>query len=145
MSTPAVSPLFMKNALVKLTFTGDSLVDFACHVRSVAVVPNPGKIVTYTPLCPDAAYSDQEADTFTLEMSGVQSWDAVGLARKLWEKAGTDVVFRIEAYGVAVTTSKPAMTGTAKVVRPTYGGEAGSWAEFDVVMPISVTPTIAIV
>lgn len=120
-------------------------VDFACHVSDVAVVPTPGKVVTFTPLCPDGSVSETAADTFALEFTGAQDWSATGLARLLWDHAGEAVPFEINAYGVAPATSTPSMVGIATAVRPQYGGKAEEYAPLDVSMPITGTPTLDIV
>jgi hypothetical protein len=140
-ATPAVSPLFVKNAIVSLGFNGGAGVQLECHVRRAAIVPTPGDVVTYQPLCTDASYSQAAADTFALELIGVQDWSATGLARLLWDNAGEDVTFSIAAYG-AIAANTPAMTGVAKAVRPPYGGTADEWAEFDLELPISGIPVL---
>ncbi len=141
MAGAATSPLFLKDAIVSLTFDGSAAETFECHVRTVEVVPEPGDVVTYQPLCSDNSYVETGPDTFTLHLAGVQDWSAAGLARLLWDNAGEDVTFSVAAYG-AIAADTPAMTGTAKVRRPAYGGEAESWAEFDVELPISGVPTL---
>lgn len=141
MSTPAVSPLFVKDAIVSLTFDAGPASLVECHVRRAAVVPTPGATVTYQPLCSDASYSETAADTFALELTGVQDWSATGLARLLWDNAGEDVAFSIAAYG-AIAANTPAMTGVCKAVRPAYGGTADEWGEFDVELPIVGIPAL---
>lgn len=140
MATPAVSPLFMRDAIVSLTFGAGPAVTVECHVKRVAVVPEQGEVTTYQPLCSDASYVEQAEDTFALELEGVQDWSATGLARLLWDNAGTEVPFSVAAYG-AIAAGTPAMVGTAKAVRPPYGGERDAWAEFDVELPIVGVPT----
>jgi hypothetical protein len=138
----AATPLFMKESIVTLTFGVDPAVDVACHVNRVAVVPEPGKVVTFTPLCPDGAVSQQGADTFTLELNGVQDWASGRLARLLWDHAGEEVPFEVNAYGVAAAASTPSMTGTARAVRPPYGGTAEEYAEMELELPIVGTPVL---
>lgn len=141
MATPAVSPLFVKDAIVSLGFNGGAAAAYECHVRRAAVVPTPGETVTYQPLCSDASYSETAADTFALELIGVQDWSATGLARLLWDNAGEDVTFSIAAYG-AIAAATPAMTGVCKAVRPPYGGTGDEWAEFDLELPIVGIPAL---
>jgi hypothetical protein len=118
-------------------------VDFACHVSGVSVVPTPGKVVTFTPLCPDGAVSETAADTFALEFTGAQDWSPTGLARLLWDHAGETVPFEVNAYGVAAASATPSAFGNAKAVRPTYGGKADEYAPLEVSLPIVGTPTIS--
>jgi hypothetical protein len=119
-------------------------IDFACHVEAVAVTVKPGKTVTFTPLCPDGAVSETGADEFALEFTGAQDWSATGLARLLWDHAGEVIPFRINAYGVEAAADTPSMVGSARAVRPQYGGKADEYAPLDVSLPVIGTPTLAV-
>jgi hypothetical protein len=141
--TAAVAPLFAKGFVVSLTFGAGPAVDVACHVRDAQIVPTPGKIVEYVPLCTDASYVETADDTFVLSLTGVQDWSATGLARLLWDHAGEEVPFVVNAYGdAAPSATHPSMTGTARAVRPAYGGERDAWAEIDVDLPVIGTPAL---
>lgn len=138
----AAVPLFMREAVVKLTFGAGPTVDLSCHVSDVEVTPKAGKVVTFTPLCPDGAVTEQGADTFTLDFEGAQDWSATGLARLLWDHAGEEVPFEINAYGAAAGASTPSMTGVARAVRPPYGGKAEEYAPLSVSLPIIGIPAL---
>ena len=136
-------------AAVVITLAGTAgsiarYVDVACHVSDVAIVPTPGKVITFTPLCPDGAVSEVGADTFALEFTGAQDWAPGGLARLLWDNAGETVLFAINAYGGVDAASTPGMKGSARVVRPSYGGKAEEYAPLDVSLPIIGIPTLAV-
>lgn len=136
----AAQPLFMKQAVLTLTFAG--AVDYACHVNRAELVPSPGKATTFTPLCPDGAVTEFGADTFVLALEGVQDWSADGLARLLWENAGDEIPFALNAYGTAPAADTPSMTGTVVVVRPPYGGSAEAFAELDLELPVVGVPVL---
>lgn len=120
------------------------MVDYACHLSAVSLDVKPGKVVTFTPLCPDGAVSEVGADEFTLEFTGAQDWAVGGLARLLWDNAGELVRFVINAYGVANTASTPGVAGVVRSVRPAYGGKADEYAPLEVSLPVVGVPTLAV-
>jgi len=65
---------------------------------------------------------------YLLNMTGVQSLDATGFWRLVWDKTGTDIPFTIAPFGnTAPSATQPHFTGTATVgPKPDLGGEAGN-------------------
>jgi hypothetical protein len=146
-----MAPLFMKEISLTLKVGAATAVEFNCNVSQAMLEPEPGDVVTYHTLCAAGSMSRSADPTWTLHLIGVQDWNgtagAVGLARFLADNAGALATFAFNAHGVAPVTASPATPaygGTCTIVAPTYGGEVNTWAEFDVALPVSGKPTIAV-
>jgi hypothetical protein len=76
----------------------------------------------------------------------VLDWDGArpGLARFLFENAGDDATFVMNAYSATADESElePEMTGTCKLVPIPYGGTGNAFATATVRLPITGTPTL---
>jgi hypothetical protein len=70
---------------------------------------------------------------------------STGLARFLWDNAGQDATFYLSAFGSgqAPGVGKPAVSGTVRIVAPSYGGEVNTYAELDVTLPCLAKPTLS--
>lgn len=138
----AYSPLFMRD--VSLTL-GTGSTEYNCQVAAAAVEVTPGDEVTYTTLCSDGTFSEVGRSTYALALRLGQDWaNAQGLARWLWDNEGTTAAFRLQAHGsgTASSTDAPAMTGTVRIVAPSYGGEVDNYAEAEVTLPCVAKPTL---
>lgn len=137
--------LFLKD--VSLTFeipTPGTPVEFNCSAHTVEVVPTPGDDITYRVLCPDGTLTQKGASTYVLHVVGSQDWSATGLSRFLWDNAGATAHFVAQAHGaaVAISTTAPGFEGDVVLVEGNYGGEADTWAEFDVELPCVTRPDL---
>lgn len=138
----AYSPLFMRD--VSLTL-GEGAAEYNCQVASAMVEVSPGDEVTYVTLCSDGSFSEVGRSTYALALRLGQDWaDAQGLARFLWDNEGAVLPFRLQAHGSATdsSTTAPAMTGTVRIVAPSYGGEVDAYAEAEVSLPCTAKPVL---
>lgn len=139
--------VYMRDALVQLKLaTGGTWAFYQGQVSTAAVEVEAGDTVTY-PVLDGTVPTQVGAPSYALHLVAAQDWDVTtGLARFLFDNDGKDAVFAIQAHGALTTpsTSKPAMTGTVRLVAGTYGGEVGTYAELDVSMPCATKPTLAI-
>jgi hypothetical protein len=146
-----VVALFMKEISLTLKVGAATAVEFNCNVSQALLEPEPGDVVTYHTLCAAGSMSRSADPTWSLHLIGVQDWDGtsgkVGLARFLADNAGLIATFAYNAHGVAPvvpTPATPAYGGTCTIAAPTYGGEVNKWAEFDVKLPVSGKPVLAV-
>lgn len=143
------TPLFMRDVslTLKLLPAGPSRVQYNCDVHLAEVVAEPGDEVSYRTLCPTGTFSSIGATTFGLHLVAAQDWSTTGLARFLWENDGALAEFQYQPHGAAVippTAAMPGMTGTVRLIAPTMGGEADTYAELDVTLPCSAKPALAV-
>lgn len=141
------NPLFVKDASVKLTVTPPgTAAEFNCDVHSVTVEATPGDDVTYQTLCPNGSYTRKGTTTYVLHLTGVQDWATDGLSLFLWNHAGAQATALVQAHGAtqAPDASHPTMSMSVTLVEGSYGGEADTWAEFDVSLPCSGRPTLGV-
>lgn len=143
-----MAPLFMREISLTLMVAGGPgpATEFHCDVHSATIEAEPGDDVTYQTLCVDGSYSQRGKTTYALHLVGVQNWDAPGLARFLDEHDGDSLDFVFQAHGSAVAPSAatPAKSGTCIGQAPSYGGEADTWAEYDVSLPITGVPVTVV-
>ena len=142
------TPLFMRDVslTLKLLPSGPSRVQYNCDVHLAEVIAEPGDEVTYQTLCPTGTYSSVGKTTFALHLVAAQDWSTTGLARFLFENDGALAEFQYQPHGSTVippTAALPGMAGTVRLIAPTMGGEADTYAELDVTLPCSSKPTLA--
>jgi hypothetical protein len=139
------SPLFMRDVSLTLKLAAGTRVQFNCDIHTAEVITEPGDVVEYQTLCATGSFSSIGKSTYTLHIVAAQDWSTTGLARFLWDNDGALADFQYQAHGTSVippTTAFPGMSGTVRLVAPTYGGEADTYAELDVELPCSSRPTI---
>lgn len=141
------TPLFMRDVslTIKLLPAGPTRVQYNCDVHLAEVVPTPGDDVTYQTLCPTGSFSNRGKTTYALHLVAAQDWSATGLAKFLWDNDGASAEVQYQAHGASVippTVNAPGMAGTIVLVAPTYGGEADTFAEFEVTMPFTSKPSV---
>jgi hypothetical protein len=146
----AGNPLFMRDVSLTLTIGADPALEVNCDVHTVEVVTTPGDEVNYQTLCPDGSFSEVGRSSYALHIVAAQDWGPTGLARVLWEQEGEQAEFRYQAHGADVATTDapsdtvPGMMGTIRLIAPTYGGEADTFAEIDVTLPCATKPEIVV-
>lgn len=144
----AGNPLFMRDVSLTLTIGADPAIEVNCDVHTVEVVTTPGDEVTYQTLCPDGSFSEVARSSYALHIVAAQDWGADGLARVLWEHEAEEAEFRYQAHGSEVggadapSDAAPGMMGSVRLIAPTYGGEADTFAELDVTLPCLTKPTL---
>jgi len=143
------TPLFMRDVslTLKLLPSGPSRVQFNCDVHLAEVISEPGDTVDYQTLCPTGSFSSIGKTTYSLHLVAAQDWSTTGLARFLWDNDGALAEFQYQAHGVAnvpPTAALPGMNGIVRLIAPTYGGEADTYAELEVTLPCSTKPTLAV-
>lgn len=141
------TPLFMRDVSLTLKLTAGSRVQFNCDVHTAEVVTEPGDTVEYQTLCPTGSFSSVGKSTYNLHIVAAQDWSTTGLARFLWDNAGALAEFQYQPHGAAVippTAAFPGMSGFVRLVEPTMGGEADTYAELDVELPCQAKPTLAV-
>jgi hypothetical protein len=142
------TPLFMRDVSLTLSIGADPPLEVNCDVHTVEVAVEPGDVVTYQTLCPDGSFSEPSRSTYALHVTAAQDWSANGLARTLWEHAGELAEFRYQAHGSNVagadapSDAMPGMMGEVRLIEPTYGGEADTFAELDVTLPCTSKPEL---
>lgn len=145
----AGNPLFMRDVSLTLTIGADPAVEVNCDVHTVEVQTTPGDEVKYATLCPDGSYSEVGRSSYALHITAAQDWSPTGLARILWENEGELAEFRYQAHGADVagadapSDTAPGMMGEVRLVAPTYGGEADTYAELEVTLPCTTKPTLS--
>ena len=137
------SPLFMRDVSLKLRLGAATAVEFNCDAHLAEVVTSPGDDVTYQTLCPDGSFSNVGRSSYALHIVAAQDWSADGLALFLWDNEGALATFEYQAHGATTVPSAdaPGMTGEIRLIAPSYGGEADSYAELDITMPCTTKPT----
>jgi len=140
--------LYMKDAKLTLAIGAASPHDYAGQVSAATVEVEAGDTSSYATL-DGATQQEIGPASYSLHIVAGQVWDgtaapATGLARYLWDNEGQLATFVLQAHGKAVanSTTTPALTGTCRLVAPSYGGEVGAFAELDVTMPCQSKPTI---
>lgn len=138
--------LFMKTALFTLTLTppGDEA-PFQGDAADVHVEVSAGDTVDYPTLDGNVA-SNAEPETYALVMRAGQDYSATGLARFLWDNKGKTADVTLNAHGQTAlpTAATPAVKGQVTLIPVQYGGEVGTFAEFEVTLPFVTTPELAI-
>jgi hypothetical protein len=134
----ASTPQILKTIVFTLGGT-----DFSEDVLDVRVVPTPGAIQTVRTL-DGVTHQDAESEAWSLEIRMVLDWDTVrpGLASYLYTNKGDAVAFTFHDVTDAISTTKPALTGTVTLVAAPYGGVGNTFAEATVVLPMSAAPTV---
>jgi hypothetical protein len=143
------TPLFMRDVslTLKLVSGGATRTEFNCDVHTAEVLAAAGDVVEYRTLCPDGTFSSVSATSYSLHIVAAQDWSAGGLARFLFENDGALAEFQYQPHGATLippTDDFPGMTGEVRLIAPTMGGEADTYAELDVEMPCSTKPTLAV-
>jgi len=140
----------MKTALFTMTTTppGTSA-PFQGDAADVHVEVSAGDVVEYPTLDGNVA-SNSEPESYALVMRAGQDYSSTGLARFLWDHAGETADIVLNAHGQTASggTDTPAVTGQVKLVPVTYGGEVGTFAEFEITLPFLAKPvldTVAVV
>jgi len=145
-----MAPLYMQDISLTLDTIppGTAPVEFDCNVHSAILEASAGDTVTYVTLCAGGTMTRQKASTYVLHLIGVQDWDgtpaSLGLARYLADHQGEMLTAIYQAHGKAVVPSdvEPAYRMQVQAVQPNYGGEAETFAEFDVSLPVSGEPEL---
>ena len=137
--------LFMKTAKFTLAIAAAPGVEFQGDAADVHVEVTAGDTVDYPTLDGNVA-SNAEPETYALVMRAGQDYSATGLARFLWDNKGAiaDVVLNAHGQTAANTADTPAVTGQVTLIPVQYGGEVGTFAEFEVTLPFVATPILAI-
>jgi len=135
----------MKTALFTLDVAGTDT-PFQGDAADVHVEVSAGDVVEYPTLDGNVA-SNSEPETYALVMRAGQDYSSTGLARFLWDNAGEIADITLNAHGQTAlpTAETPAVTGQVKLVPVAYGGEVGTFAEFEITLPFIAKPVLAIV
>lgn len=117
--------------------------DFSDDALDAQVVPAPGDVQKVTTL-DGVVHQDAAPESWALRIRAVIDWDSVrpGLAWYLYTNKGDAVTFTIKDTTAANSTGKPLMTGTCTLVPLPYGGDGNVFAEGEVLLPITGTPTL---
>jgi hypothetical protein len=126
----------IKDALVKFAST-----NFGNQVKKARLVPDV-KASTYQTLVPDGQIVDIDAPVWTLELAGVQDYEAGGLADYLRDNSGT---LQTVVIAPRNATGKQQWTVSVMCLPVPVGGEQGQWAEFDVELPVQGQPALGTV
>jgi len=137
--------LFMKTAKFTLSLAAAPGTEFQGDAADVHVEVTAGDTVDYPTLDGNVA-SNAEPETYALVMRAGQDYSTTGLARFLWDNKGAvaDVVLNAHGQSVANSAETPAVTGQVTLIPVQYGGEVGTFAEFEVTLPFVATPTLAV-
>jgi hypothetical protein len=89
-------------------------------------------------------HQDAAASSWFLEIEAVIDWDTTrpGLAYYLFNNEGDTVAFVFNAHDAAISTSKPAITGSCVLVPLPYGGTGNEYATATVRLPITGALTV---
>ena len=112
-------------------------VAYANQVRIARLVPE-APIQTYRTLVPDGIVQDVDSTVWTLELSGLQSTKAGGLAKALNDAAGTQLTVIIQPKNASGED-----TATVEIIAMPveFGGEQGAFRMFEAEFPVIGQPT----
>jgi hypothetical protein len=135
--------LFMKTAKFTLKVGAGTAQPFEGDAADVHVEVAAGDVVEYPTLDGNVA-ANTEPETYSLVMRAGQDYTATGLARFLWDNANAVADVELNAFGstVSASPSTPSVTGQVKLVPVAYGGEVGTFAEFEVTLPFLAKPVL---
>jgi hypothetical protein len=133
----------MKTALFTLKVGAGTALPFQGDARDVHVEVTAGDVVEYPTLDGNVA-SNSEPESYALVLAAGQDYSSTGLARFLWDNAGqtADVVVNAHGQTSTIGADTPAITGQVKLVPVAYGGEVGTFAEFEVTLPFLAKPVL---
>lgn len=137
--------LFIKTAKFSLTVpsgTGTPK-EFQGDAADVHVEVEAGDVVEYPTLDGNVA-ANSEPESYSLVMRAGQDYSATGLARFLWENKGVKADIELNAFGQTASASDatPSVTGQVTLIPVAYGGEVGTFAEFEVTLPFVSAPVL---
>lgn len=137
--------LFMKTAKFTMKIGAGTLKTFQGDVADVHVEVSAGDVVEYPTLDGNVA-ANTEPESYALSVRAGQDYSATGLARFLWDNAGLVADIVLNAFGQAAVESAatPSVTGQVTCVPVQYGGEVGTFAEFEVTLPFLSKPLLDI-
>jgi hypothetical protein len=137
--------LFMKTALFSLKVGAGTAQEFQGDAADVHVEVSAGDVIEYPTLDGNVA-SNSSPESYALVMRAGQDYTATGLARFLWDNANqtADVVINAHGQTAVAGPNTPAVTGQVKLVPVAYGGEVGTFAEFEVTLPFLAKPVLDI-
>jgi hypothetical protein len=136
--------LFMKTAKFTLGIAGAAGSEFQGDAADVHIDVTAGDVVDY-PTLDGAVASNSEPETYALVMRAGQDYSATGLARFLWDHKNevADIVLNAHGQTAAATADTPEVTGQVTLIPVQYGGEVGTFAEFEVTLPFVTTPVLS--
>ena len=137
--------LFIKDASVKFVIPPGAIgtaVEYSCFVKSAELITTPGDLVEYATLCD--TIQQQGPSTYAWHFVGVQDWATGGFSLFLWSNAGQTARCVVNAHGKtsAFAAATPGFDSTVVLVEGSYGGEAATWAEYDIELPCTARPTL---
>ncbi len=124
----------MRNSIMKFAST-----DYAAQVRKARLVPD-APIQTYRTLTPDGVIQDIDSTVWTLEVEGVSDWETGGLSSYLNTNAGTTVTCILAPRK---NSGNLQATFSVIIVPGPFGGEQGSFVDFDLTFPVVGAPVFA--
>jgi hypothetical protein len=137
--------LFMKTAKFTLKIGAGPLKTFNGDAADVHVEVAPGDRVEYPTLDGNVA-ANVSPESYSLVMRAGQDYTATGMARFMWDNANAIADVEVNAFGSAAVAgaATPSIKGQVTLVPVQYGGEVGTFAEFEVTLPFVAKPTLAI-
>jgi len=137
--------LFMKTAKFTMKIGAATAQVFSGDAADVHVEVTPGDRVEY-PTLDGAVAANVEPEAYALVLRAGQDYTATGLARYLWDNAGATADIVLNAHGLTAVeaTATPSVTGQVKLIPVAYGGEVGTFAEFEVTLPFLAKPLLDI-
>lgn len=134
----------MKTATFTLKVGAGPLKTFQGDAADVHVEVSPGDKVEY-PTLDGAVAANTSPESYSLVMRAGQDYTATGLARFMWDNANAIADIVLNAFGSAAVPAPatPAVKGQVTLVPVQYGGEVGTFAEFEVTLAFVAKPTLA--
>src|SRR5687767_15019481 len=122
----------MRNAVVTIESTV-----YTNQVTKARLVPDT-PVQTVRTLVPDGIVQDVDSTVWTLELSGLQSTKAGGLAKALNDAAGTQLTVIIQPKNASGED-----TATVEIIAMPveFGGEQGAFRMFEAEFPVIGQPT----
>lgn len=136
--------LFIKTAKFTLKVgAAPTGTEFQGDAADVHVEVTAGDVVEYPTLDGNVA-ANSEPESYSLVMRAGQDYSATGLARYLWDNKGQVADIELNAHGstAAASDATPSVKGQVTLIPVAYGGEVGTFAEFEVTLPFVSTPTL---
>lgn len=126
----------IRDALVKFAST-----DFTNQVDKARLVPEVN-VQTRRTLVPDGQVTDIDSPVWSLELAGLQDYEAGGFADFLRDNSGQLVSVEIAPRNAS---GKQKWTVMVRCMPIEVGGESGKWAEFETTLPVQGQPTLGTV
>lgn len=127
-------PTVLKTKEVGFSVGDPAVTTFNCQFRTATLTDTTEAGDVQHTLCPDSGYTEDQEETWELNLVGLSDWSDNGFSQWAWEHRGQTVDFEFVTH-----PDKPLQTrtwsGKTKVLAPAAGGESRTTDTFDLTWP----------